>query len=116
MASYSRGQVVWAEPDPTVGREQGGRRPFLIVASDDYLRIVTTLVLAVPVTTTDRGWANHVPLAGPVGLSSPSWAMTEQVRVLSRERLKQVAGYVDTYTLEAIDQWLRDFLDLREVR
>lgn len=103
---------MWAEPDPTVGREQDGRRPFLIVASDDYLRIVTTLVLAVPVTTTDRGWANHVPLTGPFGLSSLSWAMTEQVRVLSRERLTQVAGHVDADTLEAVAVWLRDFLAL----
>ncbi len=109
---WRRASVVWATLSPTSGREQAGRRPVVVVASDRYLEVVTMLTIVVPVTTVDRGWPNHVPLTGPTGLSRPSWAMTEQPRTLDRERLHDVAGQVDAATAAAIDVWLRDFLAL----
>jgi mRNA interferase MazF len=104
--------VAWADLAPTRGREQDGRRPVLVVASAGYLTTVTALVIVLPVTTVDRGWPNHVPLRGATGLERPSWAMTEQPRTLSRDRLGEPVGMVDDATLHAVDVWLRDFLDL----
>lgn len=103
---------MWASLDPVSGREQSGRRPVVVVASDAYLAVVTTLVIAVPVTTVDRGWPNHVALSGPSGLQRPSWAMTEQPRTIDRGRLRGIAGSIDEDTVAAIDVWLRDFLAL----
>ena len=100
----------WAELDPGRGREQSGRRPVLVIASAEYLRAVTTLAIVVPVTTVDRGWPNHINL-GDCGLPRPSWAMTEQPRTLSRERLVGQAGRVDRETLAEVRSWLRDFLE-----
>lgn len=108
-----RGVVFWAAPDPTIGSEQSGRRPFIVVASNEYLEQVTNLVLAVPLTTTDRGWPNHVRLVGNTGLDATCFAMTEQVRAISRLRVSRITGSVDDETLRGIDSWLRDFLDLR---
>jgi|GEM_PF-4506191 len=34
MASVLRGEIYWAELDPTLGTEQSGRRPVLILHSD----------------------------------------------------------------------------------
>lgn len=114
LGALRRGDVVWAAPDPTVGREQSGRRPCVVVAGDSYLRAVTELVIVVPVTTVDRGWPNHVRLSGSeLALDAPSFAMTEQPRTISRRRVERVAGSVDAASLRAIDGWLRDFLDLR---
>ena len=110
---WGRGSVVWASLDPASGREQAGRRPVVVIASDDYLAVVTTLAIVVPVTTVDRGWPNHVLLRGASGLGRASWAMTEQPRTIDRGRLRTVAGSVDAATSEEIDVWLRDFLDLR---
>ena len=109
---WRRGAVVWADLDPTVGRQQGGRRPAVVVASDDYLAVVDTLTIVVPVTSRDRGWPNHVQLHGPVGLDRSSWAMTEQPRTISRGRIHRLAGTVDRTTLDRIDLLLRDFLAL----
>ena len=75
----SPGQIWWARPDPSVGREQAGRRPVMIVAGSDYLELMTTLALVVPLTTTDRGWPNHVPVHGHVDLPGQSFAMSEQI-------------------------------------
>ncbi|MCG2803265.1 MAG: type II toxin-antitoxin system PemK/MazF family toxin [Cellulomonas sp.] len=107
-----RGVVCWADLSPTRGREQNGRRPVLVVASRGYLDSVTALVLVLPVTSVDRGWPNHVALAGAVGLDRPSWAMTEQVRAIARDRITAVLGVVDDATLAQVDVYLRDFLDL----
>ena len=64
----------------------------------------------VPVTTVDRGWPNHVLITGST-LTTPSWAMTEQVRTISRDRIVAEAGAVDHATLERIRRWIADFLD-----
>ena len=108
-----RGIVVWAELDPVRGREQAGRRPALVIASDLYLEQADTLAIIVPVTTNNRGWPNHVLLKGPdLALDEPSFAMTEQPWTVTRNRLFNLAGTVDGTTMEEVDQWLRDFLAL----
>lgn len=104
------GLVAWVDLDPVEGREQGGRRPFLIIASARYLQIVDSLVVGLPVTTVDRGWPNHVRLHGRTGLDRPSWAMTEQPRTVSRRRVRSVAGSVTPATLEMARLWVTDLV------
>ncbi|WP_432558830.1 type II toxin-antitoxin system PemK/MazF family toxin [Granulicoccus sp. GXG6511] len=106
------GVIAWAALEPVRGREQGGRRPVLVIASDGYLDAVTTLVIVLPITTADRGWPNHIRVDGPSGLDRPSWVMTEQPRTLSRDRLFRVAGQVSPECLASVRSWLGDFLDL----
>ena len=106
-----RGTVVWAELDPTRGREQAGRRPALIIASDLYLEQADTLAIILPATTIERGWPNHVRLRGPAFTPTrPTFAMTEQPRTVTRQRLHDVIGAVDRETMDEVDQWLRVFL------
>ncbi|WP_372432842.1 type II toxin-antitoxin system PemK/MazF family toxin [Arthrobacter tumbae] len=105
--------IVWASLESVRGREQGGHRPALIIASAGYLDAVTTLVIALPITTMHRGWPNHIPVEGPSGLDRPSWIMTEQPRTLSRDRLTRIAGRVSADCLSTTRVWLGDFLDLR---
>ncbi len=55
------GTLVWADFGTLIGREQGGRRPALVISSQAHAA-VTALVLVLPCTTRDRGWINHVAL------------------------------------------------------
>jgi mRNA interferase MazF len=103
--------VLWAWLDPHVGREQSGRRPVVVVSSDGYIDVVTRLLIVVPVSRSDRGWPNHVRLTGVPGLSD-SFAITEQPRTISRDRLGDPIGRVDESCLSDIKRWLADFLDL----
>lgn len=105
-----QGQVWWATLDPVEGREQGGRRPVVVISGDEYHAMADTMVIVVAVTTTDRQWVEHVRLTGPTGLSRDSWAMTEQVRTISRRRLVKFAGAVDDECLGAIRGWVLDHL------
>lgn len=105
------GEVIWVAPEIAVGREQGGRRPALVVAGAAYLEAVDTLAPVVPITSVDRGWPNHVEVVGSE-LEQRSWAMSEQVRTISRERIVGRAGRADPVTLAAVRGWLADFLEL----
>lgn len=108
--------MAWASLAPVRGQKQGGHRPVVVVASQRYLETLTELAMILPVTTVDRGWPNHVSLTGRVGLAEPSWAMTEQVRTISRTRLTSISGHVDDRCLRDIRVWLSDFLELSTSR
>ncbi|WP_458042140.1 MULTISPECIES: type II toxin-antitoxin system PemK/MazF family toxin [Bacteria] len=111
MSELRRGMVVWAELDPVRGREQSGRRPVLVIASDLYLEQADTLAIIVPCTTRDRGWPNHVMLTGQnLNLPGATYAMTEQPRTVARERLFDIAGMIDVAVMREVDEWLRDFI------
>ena len=104
------GMIVWADLSPTQGREQTGRRPVLIVSSENYLFVVDTMAIVVPLTKKNRGWPNHVKSEGPTGLSVDSWIMTEQIRTISRDRILGVRGSVNPHCLRAVRTWMGDFL------
>lgn len=104
------GSVVWVELAPAEGREQSGRRPAVVVSSTDHLASATTLVIIVPATSRDRGWPNHVPLIGQTGVAGPTFAMTEQVRTISRSRVVRDAGDVAPECLVEIMEWVHRWL------
>ena len=106
------GVVVWATLEPVRGREQGGHRPALVVASTGYLGAVTMLVIVLPISAADRGWPNHIAIDGPSALDRPSWIMSEQPRTLSCDRITGIAGRVSQECLDTVRVWLRDFLDI----
>lgn len=82
----------------------------MVISTADYLRTVRNLVVVVPVTTTDRGWPHHVQLRGEdLGLAEVSFAMTEQPRTISVQRIKKVAGSVSPQNLAVIRRWISDF-------
>lgn len=54
------------------------------------------------VTTIDRGWSNHVRVLGDLLLEQPTFAMTGQVRVITRLRLPADRGKVTTECLSTV--------------
>lgn len=84
-----------------------------MVASELYVKQTDTLAVTLPCTTRDRGWSNHVKLAGKdLKLPSDMYAMTEQPRTIARERLTGVAVMIDVAVMREVDMWLRDFTAL----
>ncbi|MCI2416285.1 type II toxin-antitoxin system PemK/MazF family toxin [Saccharopolyspora sp. K220] len=107
------GTITFAKPDPTVGREQTSWRPVLVVSSAEYAHFIPGLVIAVPLTTRDRGLPHHVSVTGEaMGLKSPTWALSEQVCAVSTDRLRKPVGECDQRTLVEVRSVLRRFLDL----
>ncbi len=112
-ASPARGEIWEVDLNPTVGREQAGRRPALIVSDDALNSSPRGLVVVVPVTGTARGLPSHIPVSAPEGgLTKASVIMTEQVRAVSKERLGPRRGKVAQATMDEVDRLLRMVLGL----
>lgn len=95
----ARGDVAWASMDPTVGREQAKHRPWLVL-SEPPLHRARGLLIAVPLTHTDRGWSTHVNLTP--NASSATVAMCEQVKSMSITRVTRVDS--SPYPTRLVDQ------------
>lgn len=64
--------------------------------------------------TRRRDWATRVLVTGPeVGLNEPSWAICEQVRTVSVDRIDARVGEADGRTLAEIRRVLRNLLNLQ---
>ncbi len=100
----SRQGDVWeARLEPVVGHEQGGTRPVLVVSVDQISSGRGEMCIVVPFTRTDRGTPIHVRVDPPEGgLTSVSFALPENVRSISRERLAERLGGVRDATLEQV--------------
>jgi mRNA interferase MazF len=95
-----QGDVVWADPDPTRGSEQAKPRPFVVVSVNALNRSPIALSLVVPLTRTDFSNAIHLEIAPPEGgLPERSFAMPEQLRALSHERVTRPLGELRSATL-----------------
>lgn len=95
-----QGEVVWADPDPTRGGERAKPRPFAIVSVDQLNRSPLGLSLAVPLTRTDFSNALHLEVRPPEGgVRERSFAMPEQIRVLSHDRVARRLGSLRGATL-----------------
>ena len=98
-----QGEVFWTDPDPTRGREQAKSRPFVIVSVDQLNQTSLGLSLAVPLTRTNFGNALHLAIpASEGGLKEDGFAMPEQLRAVSHERLSRRLGSLRPKTLEEL--------------
>jgi len=109
-----RGDVFYADLDPTQGSETQKTRPVLIVSNDAANR-AAALVTVLPLTSNvSRVFPFEVQLlASSTGLSKDSKAMAQQVRTLDKGRLaKSVAGHVPAELMAQVDAALRLHLSL----
>jgi mRNA interferase MazF len=104
MILPSRGEVWFGDLDPTIGREQAGRRPVLIVSIDSFNQGPGQLVVAVPMTSRLRPISSHVRLSPPEGgLRMESSILCENVRSISTKRLLERWGVVSPRILTAVE-------------
>ena len=90
-----RGELFYANPDPVVGHEQAGYRPFLVLSVEDVSQTGWEIAIGVPVTTTEWDNPGHVRIApAESGLPRVSYAMPEMLRSLSIRRFRSRAGQV----------------------
>jgi mRNA interferase MazF len=109
----SRGDVWSVNLDPTVGREQAGTRPGLILSVDRFNHGPADLVVLLPITSQDKRQPLHVPVAPPEGgLKILSFVKTDDIRSVSKQRLRKRLGTVSHETLAAVEERLRILLDL----
>ena len=111
-----RGTVVLVGLDPTVGHEQRGLRPCIVV-SDPAVNADQRfpLIAIVPVTGTPGDGALYPELSpGSSGLTKTSYALIDHVRSIDKRRIRRIFGRVPHDGLVLVDQGLALFLGLVE--
>jgi mRNA interferase MazF len=109
-----RGSVVIVDRDPTLGHEQRGLRPCVVVSDPDVVAARRYPLLAIVPLTGRPGEGALYPVVaeGTSGLRQPSWALADQVRSVEKRRVLRVVGRVSDTELTAIDQALALHLGL----
>lgn len=113
MAKPRRGDLWMVTLNPTIGREQAGTRPALVVSVDELNQSAAELVIALPVTSRDKKVRSHVAIEkGEGGLPLRSFIKCEDVRSISVHRLERRLGNVSSGTMQAVEDRLRILLGL----
>lgn len=108
-----RGEVWFVRLDPVEGHEQGGERPCLVVSNNQLNQSGRGLVWVIPITSQERSYPTRIPLAdGEAGTTKQSWVIGEQIRCVSKGRLRRRCGDVAPNTMTRVQEMLRLLLAL----
>lgn len=103
-----KGEIYYAELTGTVGSEQSGIRPALIVQNDVGNKHSPTTIIASLTSQTDKPTLpTHLKLDWHFGLQKDSIVMMEQIRTIDKSRLLNYIGKLDDSTVELVDDCLR---------
>lgn len=92
MARILRGDVRWADLNPTRGHEQAGHRPVLVISHDVFNERSGTVIAVAMTSQTPRAGFPLTLESSATGLTKQSWVKISQVRTLSTDRLgKRIA-------------------------
>ncbi len=87
MARILRGDIIWANLNPTVGNEQAGFRPILVISHDIFNeRSGTVIAMALTSQPQKAGFPLTFELTS-LNLPKKSWVKISQIRTLSIKRL-----------------------------
>lgn len=110
MAGILRGELRWADLDPTRGREQSGLRPVLILSHDVFNeRSGTVIAMALTSQSQRAGFPLTLELKSPK-LKKPSWLKISQIRTLSVERIGKRLGRVSAEELDQAIEGLTEII------
>ena len=99
-----RGDIYYADLNPTVGCEQGGIRPVLIIQNNVGNHFSPTVIAAAITSRRKKDMPTHVLLDEEgTRLFADSRIMLEQVRTIDRERLKEYVGSANAATMQYVD-------------
>ncbi len=112
MQTIKRGEIYYADLSPTIGCEQDGIRPVIIIQNDtgNYFS-PTTIVAAITSRKTKAKLPTHVEITTN-GLKKKSTVLLEQLRTLDKLRLIEYVGEAETEEMEKINKALATSLGI----
>jgi len=113
MGRILRGDILWADLGPVIGREQAGRRPVLVL-SEEVFNERSGTVVAVAVTSQEpaAGFPLSLELEA-ARLPKRSWVKISQIRTLAVDRLGGKLGRASVEELAQILEGLNEILGAR---
>src|SRR3990170_8473440 len=110
MACILRGDIRWADLNPTRGREQVGQRPVLILSHDIFNeRSGTVIAVAVTSQLQRAGFPLTLELQSR-GLPKQSWVKISQIRTLAVQRIGKRVGRASPEEIEQVVDGLNEII------
>ena len=110
MARILRGDIYWADLNPTIGHEQAGIRPVLII-SNDIFNMKSGTIIAIAITSQPQKAGFPLTLKIPeTNLPKESWVKISQIRTLSTKRIKEKITKISSSELKQIIEGLNEII------
>ena len=110
MAGILRGEIRWADLNPTRGQEQAGLRPVLILSHNVFNDRSGTVIA---VALTSQPPRASFPLTLELArrrLPKPSWVKISQIRTLSVQRIGKRLGTVLPEEMDQVLEGLNEII------
>ena len=112
MGKILRGEIRWAELNPTIGREQRGLRPVLILR-DNTFNLYSGTVIAVALTSQKQKAGFPLTLKlNSEELPKESWVKISQIRTLSTQRIGDKIATAKKEEITKVIEGLNEILGL----
>jgi len=105
--TLKRGDIYYADLcgiEQSLGSEQTGRRPVLIIQNDIGNLHSPTTIVAILTTKIKRNLPTHVLIRDFNGLSQTSAVCLEQIKTIDKSRLEDYRGNIGTELMKEIEQ------------
>ena len=110
LLRVSRGDIVWADLEPTRGNEQAGLRPVLVLSHDVFNeRSGTVIAVALTSQSQRAGFPLTLELTS-TKLPKKSWVKISQIRTLSTARLTAKIGKASPEEMDLIIEGLGEII------
>ena len=110
MARILRGDIYWADFEPTRGKEQAGRRPVLVISHELFNSHSGTVIALAITSQPQRAGFPLTHALPPTLLPKSSWVKISQIRTLSTERLSRRLAHLDDTEVNRIIEGLLDIV------
>jgi mRNA interferase MazF len=103
-----RGDIYYADLNPVIGSEQGGKRPVLIISNDIGNKHSPTVIIAA-ITGEEHTKAKlptHTIVKDCDFLDKNSIILLEQIRTLDKKRLQEYVGTFDRRLMLSVNKAL----------
>jgi len=110
VARILRGDIIWADLNPTKGHEQSGLRPVLVLSHEVFNKHSGT-VIAVALTSQPQRAGFPLTLEiSSAKLPKRSWIKISQIRTLSVKRLGKKMGKASPDELNLVIEGLNEII------
>ncbi len=110
MAGILRGDILWADLNPSIGHEQGSKRPILVLSNNVFNdRSGTVVAVAITSRKPKAGFPLIFRLSNP-SLPKKSWVKISRIRTLSSKRIRKKITRLEPEELTAILSGLNEII------
>lgn len=104
-----RGEVYWANLDPTIGTEINKKRPCLIISSDEGNEVSSRVTVAVITSSVKTVYPFQVKI---LMKNKEGKVLLNQVRAIDKQRLDGKIASLDKEAMQQVDKALKIALAL----